>query len=388
MARDDRVARAPSAPSPTPRSSTPTAGWPRTRACSASRPRAAGVAGLLAHGAEGAERGSSACSPATGSRTRRSRSATRAPSCRASPTSARSSRPCSGREAPPAHPRPGLVRQPRAGLRRARRRARPARRGRGGGDRALRGRHRPLDRPRPPQPRACAAFAPPASARRLRVPHRAPTSRSPAASARARRPTSPGCWPPTRSSSSTPTCSRSPTELEGHPDNVAAALLGGIVLCADGARRRASTRPPGSRRCSSCRTAHVRTAKARAALPAEVPMADAVFNVAHAALLVLGLAQGDLDLVARGLADRLHQPRRARALPASRWRWSRARRELGALGATISGAGPTVLVWSAYDATRRGRASGCAAEAEGWARGAARAVRAAGRATCEADLAS
>ena len=61
----------------------------------------------------------------------------------------------------------------------------------------------------------------------------------------------------------------------------------------------------------------VRTKTARAALPAEVPMADAVFNTAHGALLVLGLARGDWDLVARGLDDRLHQPRREHLYPRS-----------------------------------------------------------------------
>ena len=106
------------------------------------------------------------------------------------------------------------------------------------------------------------------------------------------------------------------TELEGHPDNVAAALLGGIVLCADGQATRFDP-PAGLEAVLVVPHRHVRTAKARAALPAEVPMADAVFNVAHASLLVLGLAQGRLDLVARGLADRLHQPRRAALYPES-----------------------------------------------------------------------
>ena len=88
------------------------------------------------------------------------------------------------------------------------------------------------------------------------------------------------------------------TELEGHPDNVAAALLGGFVVCADGARDALRRRRPGSRPCSSCPHEAVRTKQARAALPAEVPMADAVFNIAHGALLMLGLARGDWDLVA------------------------------------------------------------------------------------------
>jgi homoserine kinase len=133
-------------------------------------------------------------------------------------------------------------------------------------------------------------------------------------------------------------------ELEGHPDNVAAALLGGFTLCADGV---ATSFPPpdGLEAVLVVPGRAVRTAKARAALPAEIPMADAVFNVAHASLLVLGLATGDLDLVARGLADRIHQPRRASLYPRSMALVEQAP-ALGALGATISGAGPTVLVWT------------------------------------------
>ena len=96
--------------------------------------------------------------------------------------------------------------------------------------------------------------------------------------------------------------------------------------------------------------AEVPTEAARAALPAEVPLADAVHNVAHAALLVLGLARDDLSLVARGLSDRLHQPRRRALYPESMDLVDRAA-ELGAVGATISGAGPTVLFWCHWQAT-------------------------------------
>jgi homoserine kinase len=154
------------------------------------------------------------------------------------------------------------------------------------------------------------------------------------------------------------------TELEGHPDNVGAALLGGIVLCTDGEATRFDP-PAGLEAVLVIPRRALRTAKARAALPAEVPLADAVFNVAHASLLVLGLAQGRLDLVARGLADRLHQPCRARLYPESMAILERAR-ELGALGATISGAGPTVLVWSAYDATA-GVVERLRSATDGWA---------------------
>ncbi|HZB75320.1 MAG TPA: homoserine kinase, partial [Solirubrobacteraceae bacterium] len=76
--------------------------------------------------------------------------------------------------------------------------------------------------------------------------------------------------------------------LEGHPDNVAAALLGGFVLCAEGRAERFDV-PAGLEAVLVVPHEPVRTAAARAALPAEVPIADAVFNVAHAGMLVLGL---------------------------------------------------------------------------------------------------
>jgi homoserine kinase len=153
--------------------------------------------------------------------------------------------------------------------------------------------------------------------------------------------------------------------LEGHPDNVAAALLGGFVICSGSQAERLEP-PAGLSAVLVVPDRAVRTSRARAALPPEVPMADAVFNVSRASLLVLGLARGDLELVARGLEDRLHQPRRASLYPRSMALVSRAR-EFGALGATISGAGPTVLVW-----VRSSDASAVAArlegEAAGWAR--------------------
>lgn len=154
------------------------------------------------------------------------------------------------------------------------------------------------------------------------------------------------------------------SELEGHPDNVAAALHGGFVVCADGQAVRFD--PPTGLEALAVVPEHpVRTKAARAALPAHVPMQDAVFNVAHAAMLTLGLARGDWDLLARGLHDRLHQRQRASLFPRSFELACRAR-ELGALGATISGAGPTVLVWCFYEQTGA-VAAALASEVEGWA---------------------
>ena len=139
------------------------------------------------------------------------------------------------------------------------------------------------------------------------------------------------------------------TELEGHPDNAAAALEGGFVVC-QGTRVHRFEPPMGLEAVVVVPSEPVATEAARAALPASVPMADAVFNIAEAATLILGLAGADWDLIAAGLRDRLHQPHRAHLYPRSLELLERAP-ALGALGATISGAGPSVLVWCHYEQT-------------------------------------
>jgi len=141
------------------------------------------------------------------------------------------------------------------------------------------------------------------------------------------------------------------TELEGHPDNVAAAIYGGFVVCgadADGAPLAARFDPPeGLEGIVAIPPEEVSTKLARAAIPTEIPLADALANVSAAALLVLGLRSADLDLVSGGLRDSIHQPRRRDLYPRS-MEIVDAAAELGALGATISGAGPTVLVWTTW----------------------------------------
>ena len=140
------------------------------------------------------------------------------------------------------------------------------------------------------------------------------------------------------------------TAIEGHPDNVAAAIFGGFVVCADGEEGPTAARfdpPEGLEGIVVIPPEEVSTERAREAIPAEVPLADAVANVSAAAMLVLGLRSADLDLLARGLDDRIHQPRRRNLYPRSMEIVDSAR-ELGALGATISGAGPTVLVWTTW----------------------------------------
>jgi len=137
------------------------------------------------------------------------------------------------------------------------------------------------------------------------------------------------------------------TALEGHPDNVAAALNGGVTLAwtTDGVPAAVGLGDPGFELVAVVPSQQLSTAAARAALPASVPHADAVHTAARAALLVAALGSGDGDLLAQALDDRLHEPYRAPLAPLL----GAVREQLpalpGALGATLSGAGPAVLVW-------------------------------------------
>jgi homoserine kinase len=142
-------------------------------------------------------------------------------------------------------------------------------------------------------------------------------------------------------------------ELEGHPDNVAAAIYGGFVVCASEDGRPVAARfdpPEGLEAIGVIPAEEVSTEAARAAIPEQVPHVDAVANVAAASTLLLGLQLSDLNLVSRGLHDRLHQPHRVSLYPRS-MELIEAAGEIGALGATISGAGPTVLVWTTWQDT-------------------------------------
>jgi homoserine kinase len=138
-------------------------------------------------------------------------------------------------------------------------------------------------------------------------------------------------------------------ELEGHPDNAAASLEGGFVVC-DGIKAHRFDAPLGLEAIIVVPEDAVATTEARAALPESVALTDAVFNVARASTLMLGLLSSDWELIGAGLSDRLHQPWRARLYPRSARLLERAP-ALGALGATISGAGPSVLVWTHFEHT-------------------------------------
>jgi homoserine kinase len=130
--------------------------------------------------------------------------------------------------------------------------------------------------------------------------------------------------------------------LEGHADNLAAALTGGVCLTWENRIARVADTLPAVP-IALVPEVTVSTAEARHALPDSVPHADAAFTAGRAALLGAALAHGSADLFAEAIQDRLHEPYRAANAPLL----GAVRVDLpeGALGATLSGSGPTVIVW-------------------------------------------
>ncbi|MFD0674345.1 homoserine kinase [Cohnella sp. GCM10027633] len=136
------------------------------------------------------------------------------------------------------------------------------------------------------------------------------------------------------------------TALEKHPDNVGASLFGGIIVAAwDGTRaEHVKLDPPaGLAVMAAVPQFELATKKARGILPESLSLTDAVFNVCHSSLLTAALASGRLDLLRFAMRDRLHQPYRAPLIPGME-KILREACDNGALGAVLSGAGPTLLL--------------------------------------------
>jgi homoserine kinase len=160
------------------------------------------------------------------------------------------------------------------------------------------------------------------------------------------------------------------TKAEGHPDNVAAALLGGLtVSCVGDAGAVTAISLPVPRELTWVALipeATSSTAEARAVLPASVPRADAVFNVQRVALLLAALQSGRTEALAGALDDRLHQPYRLALFP-----WmpavAAAARAAGAVGCVLSGAGPALLAVVVGEAGAVARAMETALRAAGGA---------------------
>jgi len=154
-------------------------------------------------------------------------------------------------------------------------------------------------------------------------------------------------------------------ELEGHPDNVVPALRGGMQLAAI-ANGRLQICPLGWHESVVpvviIPEFEVSTADARRVLPGQYSRADAVFNTAHVALLLEGIATGNGDWISGGMGDRIHQPYRKKLIPGYD-NVHRAALRAGAWGLVISGAGPTLLALSSAETAEAVRE----AMAEAWA---------------------
>lgn len=137
------------------------------------------------------------------------------------------------------------------------------------------------------------------------------------------------------------------TELEGHPDNAAAAILGGFTIAAHGdvpAAIRFDI-PRDLRAVLFIPELRLGTPEMRAALPELVPLADAVANLQRVALGVAGLAAGDARGLGHLTVDRLHEPYRAAVYPQLPGLVGAAR-DAGALGACLSGAGSAIIAFA------------------------------------------
>lgn len=134
-------------------------------------------------------------------------------------------------------------------------------------------------------------------------------------------------------------------QIEPHPDNLAPALLGGFTVAVRTSAGVECIRlePPLDLRVAAAVPRYeLRTDDARAVLPVTVTHADAVYNVGRAALLVAGMAAGDSSLLKTAMKDRLHHPYRAQLVPGLMDVFQAAT-NAGALGVSLSGAGPTIV---------------------------------------------
>ena len=135
--------------------------------------------------------------------------------------------------------------------------------------------------------------------------------------------------------------------MEGHADNAAAALLGGLVIVAAGKNGwiTRSVAIPDHAVALVLPDVDLPTHAARAALPTEVSMKDATFNLGRAILVVEALRAGDLDLLRQAVDDRLHLPYRLPLIPGGQSALEAAY-AAGARAVTISGAGPSLIAFT------------------------------------------
>ena len=142
------------------------------------------------------------------------------------------------------------------------------------------------------------------------------------------------------------------SKIEGHPDNAAAAIFGGVTSCCtreDGSIAVSKWPWPAKWRIVvATPLVELATAVSRRALPKRVPLGDTIFNVQHVALLLSALQTGKAADMREALRDRVHQPYRQALVPGLRRLL--ALRHPDVIGACLSGAGPTVAVFASGNA--------------------------------------
>lgn len=140
------------------------------------------------------------------------------------------------------------------------------------------------------------------------------------------------------------------TEVEGHPDNVTPAIVGGLVLTSqeeDGSIVYRKLDWPKEWNITVCVPDYeLATDISRSVLPAEVPMADAVFNAQRTAMFVQAVCSKDAELMKLALKDKLHQPYRMKLVPGLEKIIENLKHEESVLGCVLSGAGPAILIIS------------------------------------------
>ncbi len=136
-------------------------------------------------------------------------------------------------------------------------------------------------------------------------------------------------------------------EMEGHPDNACAAMLGGLVISSFGEEGLIYRRVPvAAMKVVVARPdVHVLTEELRALLPKSILLKDAAINIGRAALVVQALAEGDTDLLGEAMHDRLHEPYRKMAIPGY-GQTVAAALEAGAASVAISGSGPSLIAFA------------------------------------------
>ena len=139
------------------------------------------------------------------------------------------------------------------------------------------------------------------------------------------------------------------TEIEGHPDNVAPALLGGLVVSTVSEGKIIARRLPVTSFQIAVVVPNFRfsTRQARKALPRHIPMKDAVHNLSRAVLVTEALRSGDLHLLAEAITDTLHQPYRLPLIPGAKDAMNAMRKKGAAVA--LSGAGPSLIAFTQPD---------------------------------------